>query len=92
MRPARVLAQLTALWLVLATPASAQPGSHRFQLPDYEKTVLANGLTLYLMQQDEVPLVSITTVIRAGSEHDGSQLGLASLTLDGLQMGTPEFT
>jgi len=59
-----------------------------FQLPEFERLVLKNGLTLYLMEQHEVPLISITSAIEAGAIKDDDQFGLASLTVDGLKMGT----
>jgi zinc protease len=80
------------LGCVLLSPSLALSDFARFKLPPYEKVILDNGLTLYLLQQDEVPLVSVSTVIRAGAEHDGNQLGLAGLTLDGLQMGISDLS
>ena len=38
-----------------------------FKLPDYDKFILKNGMTVYLMEQHEVPLVYISIVFPAGA-------------------------
>lgn len=63
-----------------------------FELPHYEKFVLDNGLTVYLMEQHEVPLVYVSAVFPAGSTRDGSKYGLASLTAEGLLFGTTNYS
>ena len=37
----------------------------QFQLPEYEHYILESGLTIYLMEQHEVPLVYISAVFPA---------------------------
>ena len=50
-------------------------------LPEYEKYQLDNGLTIYLIEDHEFPLVSGTAIFRTGSRLEPSdQVGLASLT------------
>jgi zinc protease len=50
-------------------------------LPDYEKYQLENGLTLYLIEDHEFPLVSGTAIFRTGSRLEpADKVGLASLT------------
>jgi len=66
--------------------------SAAFKVPKYEKFTLPNGLTVYLMEQREVPTISISTVIPAGAIYDGQKAGLASLTASGLQHGTKSYT
>lgn len=78
----------TLLWLANFQLTAAE----KFQLPEYEKLVLKNGLTVYLMEQHEVPLIYISAVFPAGAVKDGAQSGLASLTAEGLLFGTASFT
>lgn len=50
-------------------------------LPEYEKHQLENGLTIYLMEDHEFPLVSGTAIFRTGSRLEASdKVGLASIT------------
>lgn len=63
-----------------------------FRLPHYEKFTLENGLTVYLMEQHEVPLIYVSAVVPAGAVKDGDLYGLASLTADALLFGTKSFT
>lgn len=57
-----------------------------FKLPAYEKVTLDNGLTLYLLPQHEVPLVTVHAVVKAGAIYD-QKAGLAYLTAQGLMLG-----
>jgi zinc protease len=75
------------LILVLSSISFAQ-----FQLPEYEKYTLPNGLTLYLMEQHEVPLVYVNAIFPAGAVWDGDQNGLAALTADALLFGSKNYT
>ncbi|MBK7379533.1 MAG: insulinase family protein [Ignavibacteriales bacterium] len=70
----------------------AQMESKKFSLPPYEKVTLSNGLTVYLMERHEVPLIYITAVFPAGAVNDGEKNGLASFTSDALLYGTKSFT
>lgn len=84
------LPQLIALLLVLSSmPVLAQ---NNFKLPAFEKVKLKNGLTIYLMEQHEVPLINVSAVFDAGSLLDGNQYGLAALTADALQFGTKKYS
>ncbi len=58
-----------------------------FTLPKYEQYQLDNGLTVYLMEQHEVPLIAINVVNARGAAFD-TQAGLASLTVDALLDGS----
>lgn len=75
----------------LAAPLLAQPGS--LALPPYKKVVLKNGLTLLLMEQHEVPIVSISAVVKAGSVADpAGKEGVAAITSALLRRGTQTRT
>lgn len=71
---------------------AAPPGGNSFQLPQYEKFILENGLTVYLMEQHEVPLIHVSAVFPAGAVKDNGRFGLASLTAEGLLLGTGSYT
>ena len=59
------------------------------KLPQYTRTVLSNGVVLLLMEQHEVPMVSFSVLISAGSTIDlKGKEGLASLTSELLTRGT----
>lgn len=76
---------LSAFLLLFALAAQAQ---NNFKVPTYEKFKLKNGLTVYLMEQHEVPLIYTSAVFDAGSTQDGDRYGLASMTADALLFGT----
>lgn len=79
------------LALAVATPALAQPAS--LKLPPYKRVVLPNGLTLLLMEQREVPIVSLNVVVRTGSVADpAGKEGVASLAAALLRKGTATRT
>ncbi len=63
-----------------------------FRLPEYEKMVIENGLTVYLMEQHEVPLIYVNLLTPAGAVKDGKRNGLANLTADALLYGTEKLT
>jgi len=63
-----------------------------YTLPKYEKFILDNGLTIYLMEQHEVPLIDVNIVIKAGAVDDNKLRGLAYLTAQNLVLGTKQYT
>ena len=73
--------------IVLAIQSIAQD----YKLPPYEKFKLKNGLTVYLMEQHEVPVMNVSVVLPAGAIYDGEKAGLASLTASGLKYGTTHY-
>ncbi|MCZ6702523.1 MAG: pitrilysin family protein [Ignavibacteria bacterium] len=75
------------LVVVLSISSFAQ-----FKLPQYEKFELENGLTFYLMEKHDVPLISFSAVFNAGAERDGEHSGIASFTADALRFGTASYT
>jgi zinc protease len=74
--------------LLLAISGFAQG----YKLPKYEKFKLPNGLTIYLAEQKEVPVISVSAIMPAGAIYDGAKTGLASLTATALKHGTKNFT
>ena len=81
-----------AIATFFAFPLAAQTKSVAFKLPAYEKFVLPNGLTVYLMEQHEVPMIDVAAILPAGAIYDGDKSGLASLTSNCLQHGTKSYT
>ncbi|MBI3138607.1 MAG: insulinase family protein [Sphingobacteriales bacterium] len=79
---------IAGLLLILGAPLFAQG----YKLPPYEKFKLPNGLMIYLMEQHEVPVISVSAILPAGAIYDGPKAGLASLTAAGLKHGTRNFT
>ncbi len=71
---------------LLAAPALALAAE--FRLPEFDTVTLPNGLTVYLMERHDVPLISVRAVIKAGAVNDGQQPGLSNLTGDALLLGT----
>jgi zinc protease len=74
--------------LLLVTSSFAQG----YKLPKYEKFKLPNGLTIYLAEQKEVPVISVSAIMPAGAIYDGTKTGLASLTATALKHGTKNYT
>ena len=63
-----------------------------FVIPKYKKMTLENGLTVYLMEQHEVPLIDINMVIKAGAINDDKSYGLANFTDDSLSFGSADLS
>ena len=77
---------ICACFLLLASVAQD------YKLPPYTKFKLKNGLTVYLMEQHEVPIINVSAIIPAGAIYDGDKAGLASLTAVSLKHGTTNFS
>src|SRR5215207_3223517 len=74
-----------------ATPAqfTAHAADGGLKLPPYKKLKLKNGLTLMLMEQREIPIVSLSFIIKSGSVADPTgKEGVASLVATLLRKGT----
>lgn len=82
------LALLTVLAGICMSPSLAADARPSFKLPLYRRVLLPNGLTVYLMEQHEVPMVHVCAVFPAGSVCDGDRYGLAALTAEALLFGT----
>ena len=80
------------LLILLAIIPVSIMAQNNFKVPPYEKFKLKNGLTVYLMEQHEVPLINVSAVFDAGSINDGERYGLAGLTADGLLFGTNKYS
>lgn len=86
---AHPLAVTLALGLVVAARAGAQvdepwkapsPPLPKYSIPRPEVVALANGITLFLMEDHELPVIRVTARIRTGTLHDpAGKTGLADL-------------
>jgi zinc protease len=69
-------------------PEQLQFAPLTFKVPAVEKRTLGNGIHLYLQQDQELPLVSVTAVLEGGSVGDPpDKTGLASLYATLLRTG-----
>lgn len=84
---------ITVSFLILLGGLSfSQSGELSFKLPEYETHILENGITLYLMEQHEVPLIYVSAIFPAGAVWDENQNGLAAFTAEALLFGSKNFT
>jgi len=61
----------------------------KFTLPAIEKSQLSNGLNLWVVQQHELPIVSMNLVVNAGGAAESAEKsGVASMTASMLTTGT----
>lgn len=52
-----------------------------FTPPEAERVVLSNGMTVYLLEDHELPIITISVMFRAGSLYEpADKIGLAGLT------------
>lgn len=79
------------LFSILVTTVSFVSAAS-YTLPDYQKVTLENGLTVYLMEQHEVPLIDISVVVKAGAIEDKNQAGLNYFSARNLTLGTQSLT
>lgn len=92
----RILFAVTMM-LVLTTSVSIAQKTHdqlefpeinQFQMPDVTTFQLNNGIKFYLVENKELPLISVSAMIRAGSYMDpADKVGLANLTGDLIRSG-----
>ena len=78
---------LLCLLIIVSSSLSAQG----FKLPNYTTFKLSNGLTVSLMEQHDVPIISLSIILPAGAIYDNEKAGLASLTAISLKHGTTNF-
>lgn len=82
----------TLLLLTLLLAFMQMPGmAQEYKLPPYQKFRLKNGLTVYLMENREVPKVNVSVILPGGAIYDGEKAGLASLTAAALKHGTKNY-
>jgi zinc protease len=67
-------------------PVADKMGDVNF--PDVQKSVLSNGLKVWLVERHATPVVFMNLLIKAGYAQDGSMPGTASLTTTMLKEGT----
>jgi zinc protease len=91
MRRSFIFALVALVTFSGVAPARNENGA--LKLPPFKKVRLNNGLTLLLMEQREVPIVSFTFLIKAGSVADAAgKEGIASATAALLRKGTKSRT
>ena len=79
----------TMIVIMLAGLFMAVSGRAGVTLPPAEQMTLDNGLTVVVIEQHELPLVSMRLTFRAGSIHDpGDKPGLANFCNEMLMRGT----
>ena len=76
-------------FLVLAQNVSYAQG---YTLPEFTTYTLDNGLTVYLMEQHDVPVISVSAILPGGAIYDGEKSGLAQLTALSLKHGTKKYS
>ncbi len=66
---------------LLANPRTMNFAPLEFRIPKAERVLLENGIPVYLMQDSELPIVSVSALIRTGSVYDPEgKSGVATLT------------
>ena len=61
---------------------------HNMILPKVDKSILPNGITLYLCEDHTLPVVNVRGIVRTGDVFDpADKLGLAAMTGDLIQSG-----
>lgn len=78
--------------ITISVCITMQLNAQSYKLPPYEKFKLKNGLTVYLMEQHEVPIINVSVILPAGAIYDGEKAGLASLTATALKHGTKNYS
>ncbi|PKK83849.1 MAG: hypothetical protein CVT49_06250 [candidate division Zixibacteria bacterium HGW-Zixibacteria-1] len=64
------------------------PPLHTIEIPDIEKIPLANGITLYILEDHELPVVRANVFLAAGSFLDpADKIGLGEITGDVMRTG-----
>lgn len=87
MKRSLILALIALVTFLSVAPIEAENGA--LKLPPFKKVRLNNGLTLLLMEQHEVPIISFNFIVKAGSTGDSpGKEGTASATAALLRKGT----
>ncbi|HTP39701.1 MAG TPA: pitrilysin family protein [Steroidobacteraceae bacterium] len=77
-----------ALGIAVAGWCSAVHAADVIRLPAHQRVQLASGLTLVMVPQHDLPLLSVTAVVRGGASQDrAGKAGTAALTADLLTHG-----
>lgn len=81
----RIVTGIALVLLALATDSAVAQG---VTLPDFERVELDNGTVLLLSHKPDVPLVSVSAILRGGAVADPAELsGLSSLFASLLEKG-----
>lgn len=57
------------------------PELHEIQIPKVEQATLSNGIKIFLLEDNELPLINLRAMIRTGSVYEpGDKVGLADIT------------
>ena len=65
----------------------------KIAFPKFEERKLGNGLSVYIVENHEQPILSMSMYIRAGSDHDPqNREGLSAMVADMLTKGTKRRT
>ena len=93
----RFLIAATAVLALAVSPQAQQPDRSTppkpaappaLKLPPVQKQTLSNGLSVWVIEQHEVPLVQANMIVRAGSAADPiGKYGVASMTASMLDEG-----
>lgn len=87
----KLISSLLLSFFIASITAFAQDAT--LKLPPYKEVQLKNGLTVLLMEQREVPIISFNFIVKSGSTADPSgKEGLASMTAGLLRKGTKSRT
>ncbi len=80
---------LGAAWTAQAAdPRTMQFPPLDFKIPKAERVLLTNGTPVYLLQDHELPIITVSAMIRTGSAYDPAEKsGLAALTGSLLRAG-----
>ena len=71
-----------------AAPKFVTPAPLKFTPPNGSKQVLANGLTVWLLEDNTLPMIRAFALIKAGSLYDPKdKIGLADMTADAMRLG-----
>jgi zinc protease len=90
------LLAILAVALLTGDPAAARqpwekikiPELNTFEMPEYERVVLDNGMVLYLAEDRFLPLVQLSAQIKVGSIYEpADKVGLAAMTGTVLRTG-----
>ena len=80
---------LALLFIGLTQPMLALQSDSAVKLPPFSKFQLPNGMTVLLMEQHEVPIVSFNFIVKAGSVADPpGKDGVAAISAGLLRKGT----
>ena len=72
---------------LLVAPVAKPPAA--IELPKIDELKLSNGLAVYVIKSDRLPVISVQLAVRAGRMHEPrARLGVAEVTADMLVKGT----